>query len=150
MSEDLLGVGFLPQEFREVIAKGLARPDRHENAAGKKQRVPEKCSQCGQDWSAPACGPTHAKIANNLRVAAGKKLCGLCGWKAAGKGLWACTRHIPHPSYEEYAGMDFYPCPAPNGDCPGFLKKPAVTKIPQPKKESLPVPAWDFPWSSVL
>ena len=72
--------------------------------------------------------------------AGGKKLCGLCGYKAARKGDWRCTRHIPQPSYEEYEGMTFYPCPASNRGCPGFERKPIVTTSIQPKPERLAVP----------
>ena len=58
-------------------------------------------------------------------LAAGKKMCGLCGHKAAGKE-WRCTN----------IG---YACPAIM-PCPGFSKKPSVPRPPQPKKKGLPVP----------
>ena len=71
------------------------------------------------------------------RIAAGKKECGLCGYKAAGQGVWKCT----HPAR--------FPCPNglgwgreknPKFVCNGFLKKPSVIHPPQPKKKGLPVP----------
>jgi hypothetical protein len=79
----------------------------------------------GKDLPAPS--PTGL-------IAAGKKLCGMCGWKAAGKGDWRCTNMAMSPLE--------YVCPVadPAEGCGGFLKKPSVTRAPQPKKKGLPVP----------
>lgn len=64
-------------------------------------------------------------------VAVGKKECGLCGWKRAGKGDWRCT----HPGWIPALPLCFFTPP-----CPLFLKKPSVIRPPQPKKKGLPVP----------
>jgi hypothetical protein len=72
--------------------------------------------------------------------AAGKRLCGLCGHKAARKGDWSCTRKIPKPFLEEYDNLIYYPCPAPAGDCIGFEPCPRVKKSVQIKPERLAVP----------
>ena len=87
------------------------------------------------------CGLTSGEPCHEAGlIDAGKKLCGMCGNKAAIKGVWDCTRLIPQPSYERYDGLSYYPCPAPEADCPGFLKKPSVIRAPQPKKKGLPLP----------
>jgi len=65
------------------------------------------------------------------RKAAGKKLCGMCGNKAAGKNVWICTLS---PAFK-------CACPAPEGACISFLKKPSVIRHLQRKKKGLPVPA---------
>jgi hypothetical protein len=67
--------------------------------------------------------------------AAGKAMCGMCGYK--GVGEWRCT-HI-HES-KEFGASAVWGCPFTSGVCPGFLKKPSVVKADQPKKKSLPVP----------
>jgi hypothetical protein len=56
----------------------------------------------------------------------GKKQCGLCASKAAGK-IWKCTK-LPE-----------YPCPTPR-DCPGFSQKPEVLRNLQPKSKGLEIP----------
>lgn len=68
--------------------------------------------------------------------AAGKKLCGMCVHKVSNS--WWCTQHMPIPSTKN---QGHYPCPAPNGECPGFSSKKAHRPTPsQPKKKGLPVP----------
>jgi hypothetical protein len=68
----------------------------------------------------------------------GKKQCGLCAHKAEHR-VWVCTRAIPQPASEKYAGWVNYPCPAPS-DCPGFERKPEVVRNLQVKRKGLPVP----------
>jgi hypothetical protein len=70
----------------------------------------------------------------------GKRLCGLCGHKSAKKGDWTCTKTIPQPTLKKYELFSHYPCPAPDGDCPGFEKCPQVTRPTQTKPERLAVP----------
>lgn len=64
--------------------------------------------------------------------AAGKKLCGMCGWKAAGKGNWCCTnRSLGEP----------LPCPFVSVNlksCPCFAKKFSITRTQQPKQQISP------------
>ena len=55
------------------IVKGLAgyRDKLKRAAKARRKNAPEwngskTCSQCGAAWLAPACGPTHAWIANQL------------------------------------------------------------------------------------
>ena len=73
--------------------------------------------------------------------AAGKKLCGLCGYESAKKGRWRCTQVIPKPTIEKYEKLFRYPCPAPNGDCPGFEEKPRKTNPVQDKAPRIEIPA---------
>ena len=71
-------------------------------------------------------------------IAAGKKLCGMCKWKAFGKGVWEC---LNTPKVLRGMGKMIYICPAdPVGGCPGFLKKPSAPRPPQPYKKALLVP----------
>ena len=63
--------------------------------------------------------------------AIGKRRCGLCAFKAAGKSVWACR---PGGSSVKRK------CPAPHGICVSFLRKPSTPRPPQPKKKGLPVP----------
>ena len=117
----------MPRPDSEMVTSEIIH---HLQEAGEKMRT-------GFD---DMCGVLHYKIIKRHENAAGKKLCGMCGDKEAGRGTWHCTRIISQPAYERYNGMFSYPCPAPEGDCPGFLKKPSVIRSPQPKKKGLPVP----------
>lgn len=67
--------------------------------------------------------------------APGKRLCGTCAWKAAGKGEWRCTLNDQFPELA-------YKCPSPTPDfCMGFSQKPLRKKGTQGgKKKGLPVP----------
>lgn len=68
--------------------------------------------------------------------AAGKKLCGMCRYRAAEKGFWRCSG-VPIPG--KHGGVYFHTCPAPNGKCYGWHSKPSTPRPPPPKKEGLPV-----------
>ena len=70
-------------------------------------------------------------IHKSHKNATGKKMCGLCARKAAGKNVWVCAPGESSLKRE---------CPAPDGICVSFLKKPSVIHPPQPKKKGLPVP----------
>ena len=63
--------------------------------------------------------------------AIGKRRCGLCARKAAGKGVWVCAPGASSVKRE---------CPAPHGICVSFLRKPSVIRPPQPKKKAHLVP----------
>ena len=63
--------------------------------------------------------------------AIGKRRCGLCARKAAGKSVWVCAPGASPLKRE---------CPAPHGICVSFLRKPSIPRPPQPKKKGLPVP----------
>lgn len=69
-------------------------------------------------------------------IAAGKKLCGMCGYRAAEKGIWRC-KGVPVTG--KHGGVYFHTCPAPDGDCPGFQAKPSAPRPPQAKKKGLSV-----------
>ena len=53
--------------------------------------------------------------------AAGKKLCGMCGFKEVPQGIWRCTKRPPPPT-------TFYISPAPEGKCSGFERKEEVVR----------------------
>ena len=99
--------------------------------------IPPKCSQCGEVWSERACGPYHAMLGHVLRIAAGKKLCGMCGWKAPNKGEWRCRSQEMTRSGPYDVG---YICPVPNPmvGCLGFIKKPSCIQPTRPKKKRQP------------
>lgn len=59
-----------------------------------------------------------------------KKRCGLCGYKAEGKGNWTCTNLLIGGT----GTLLRFPA------CAGFAQKPSVQRKLQPKKIGLPVP----------
>ena len=89
-----------------------------------------KCQSCGRP-----VGPIEITTRDRHEIAAGKKMCGMCAWKAVEKGDWCCT-HVC-----QVRGIKgVHACPAFNGECPDFELKPRVIKPIQPKPERLAVP----------
>ena len=119
-------------------------------AIGPDPRAGLSTHHCGPEQPLSAEDTTGFAVGDPFKehgmVAAGKKLCGMCGGKAPGRE-WRCTRLIDQSSQGNYRPLNrgvpggyFYVCPNPDGNCPGFLKNPSVKRHSQPKKKGLPVP----------
>jgi hypothetical protein len=61
---------------------------------------PPRCSQCGQKWDAPACGPTHAFVAAQRAAESqpAAALC-LCGWMVPHREGGPGCRKYPNVQY---------------------------------------------------
>lgn len=139
MNQDLSG------KSRTCPQHGTSCPHGHGKIVGAAQHIPVNR---GSDapTSLPATGrslPIIDMLGTGrdpdkvVHTAAAKKECGMCGYKAAGKGVWECTHSARFPCPN---GLKHSRSMEPNWVCPGFLKKPSVPRPPQPKQKGLPVP----------